>query len=117
MTSDASSLACLPPGVYKSWGKDLEVLPGGKVVLPGTPFLAGAGVLTDACVQFLLENGLLDLPSAMGVSSSAPMNYLGIKAWEIVVGRPSNILLAQSNALKPFKIHGTLVGERWFAPC
>ena len=116
MTSDASSLACLPPGVYKSWGKDLEVLPGGKVVLPGTPFLAGAGVLTDACVQFLLENRLLDLPSAIGVASSAPMNYLGLKAWKIEVGMPSNIMLVQSNASKAFKLCGTLVGERWFAP-
>jgi len=60
---------------------------------------------------------LLDLPSAIGVASFAPMNYLGLKAWEIEVGMPSNIMLAQSNASKAFKLCGTLVGERWFAPC
>src|SRR5262249_30785616 len=50
LTCDASSLAGLPPGKYREWGNDLEVLPGGKVVVAGTPFLAGSGHFTDRCV-------------------------------------------------------------------
>ncbi|MFO0851870.1 MAG: hypothetical protein U0871_25385 [Gemmataceae bacterium] len=50
LTCDASSLAGLPPGRYADWGQEFEVLPGGKVVVPGTPYLAGSGCFTDACV-------------------------------------------------------------------
>src|SRR5262245_2384277 len=41
LTCDASSLAGLPPGRYAEWEQALEVLPEGKVVVCGTPFLAG----------------------------------------------------------------------------
>jgi N-acetylglucosamine-6-phosphate deacetylase len=50
VTCDASSLAGLPPGRYREWGSDLDVLPSGKVVVAGTPYLAGSGHFTDVCV-------------------------------------------------------------------
>src|SRR5262245_1671731 len=51
LTCDASSLAGLPPGRYVEWGQELEVLAVGKVVVAGTPYLAGSAVFTDACVR------------------------------------------------------------------
>ena len=36
LTCDASSLAGLPPGRYREWDQEFEVLPSGKVVVPGT---------------------------------------------------------------------------------
>ena len=47
LTCDAGSLAGMPPGRYREWGQELEVLPGGKIVVPGTPYLAGCGHFTD----------------------------------------------------------------------
>src|SRR5205085_7285582 len=44
LVSDAGSLAGLPPGRYDCWGQEFEVHPAGKIVLPGTGFLAGAAV-------------------------------------------------------------------------
>src|SRR5262245_3355320 len=36
LTCDASTLAGLPPGRYREWDQDFEVLPAGSVVVPGT---------------------------------------------------------------------------------
>src|ERR671932_1110260 len=47
LISDAGSLAGLPPGRYPIWGGEFEVRPEGKVVVPGTEFLAGAAVFLD----------------------------------------------------------------------
>ena len=50
LTCDASSLAGLPPGRYREWDQDFEVLPEGKLVVAGTPFLAGSWEFTDRCI-------------------------------------------------------------------
>src|SRR5262249_56581902 len=50
LTCDASSLAGLPPGRDREGGPDFGVLPDGRVVVPGTPNLAGSAVFTDTCV-------------------------------------------------------------------
>ena len=49
-TCDASSVAGLAPGRYLQWGTELEILQSGKVVVPGTPYLAGSGLTTNAAV-------------------------------------------------------------------
>ena len=38
LVSDASPLAGLPPGTYGEWAVD----PSGKIVVAGTPYLAGS---------------------------------------------------------------------------
>ena len=42
LTSDATSLAGMPPGAYTEFGMDVEVRPDGKLCLRGTPYLAGS---------------------------------------------------------------------------
>src|SRR5208283_1690503 len=49
LTCDAGPLAGLPPGRYREWDQDFEVLPGGKIVIPGTHYLAGSCSFTDTC--------------------------------------------------------------------
>ena len=66
ITCDASSLAGLPPGKYRAWGTELEVLPSGKVVVSGTPFLAGSGHFTDVCVANVIRMAGLSLADAIG---------------------------------------------------
>lgn len=114
ITCDASSLAGVKPGRYTCWGKELEVLAGGKVVVPGTPFLAGSGVFTDSCIRFLLNHQLANLNQAIRMATVSPMEYLGLKPWVIASGSPSNLVLFDSSESDGFKVVGTLVGDRWY---
>ena len=49
---NAVSLGGGPPGLYADGA--VEVLPSGKIVVAGTPYLAGAGFLLDVCVERML---------------------------------------------------------------
>jgi N-acetylglucosamine-6-phosphate deacetylase len=82
VTCDASSLAGLPPGRYSEWGSELEVLPGGKVVVPGTPFLAGSGVFTDTCVAMAVQMAGVSLADAIDMASVRPRELLGLRPAE-----------------------------------
>src|SRR5207237_3456086 len=55
LTCDASPLAGSPPGKYRQWEYDFEVLPVGKVVVAGTQFLGGSWAFTDLCVRNMLK--------------------------------------------------------------
>lgn len=76
LTCDASSLAGLSPGRYADWGQEFEVQPGGKVVVPGTPYLAGSGCFTDACVG--VAAGRFGLAAAVEMASVRPRQLLGL---------------------------------------
>ncbi len=78
LTCDASSLAGLPPGRYTEWGEEFEVLPGGKVVVPGTSYLAGSGVLTDACVGWAVRHAGVSLRDAVEMAGARPRELLGL---------------------------------------
>src|SRR5438128_8377 len=86
LISDASSLAGLPPGRYPIWGGEFEVRPEGKVVLPGTGFLAGAAVFLDACVNHVLCLGLAGLRDAVEMASVRPRELLGLPVPRIEAG-------------------------------
>ena len=93
ITSDASSLAGMPPGRYAQWGTELEVLPGGKVVVPGTPFLAGSGVFTATCVGHAIRAAGVDLRDAIDMAGARPRELLGLPAWELVAGCRTPLML------------------------
>ena len=78
LTCDASSLAGLPPGRYEEWGDSLEVLASGKVVVPGTSYLAGSGVFTDTCVSWAVRRGGVGLRDAIDMASARPRELLGL---------------------------------------
>lgn len=93
ITCDASSLAGSPPGRYTQWDMELEVLPGGKVVVPGTPFLAGSGVLTDECVAKTVTMAGVSLAEAIDMAGARPRELLGLPALRLEVGAPANLML------------------------
>ena len=78
LTCDASSLAGLPPGRYAEWGEEFEVLPGGSVVVPGTGYLAGSGVFTDACVGWAVRHAGVSLRDAVDMAGGRPRELLGL---------------------------------------
>jgi N-acetylglucosamine-6-phosphate deacetylase len=93
LTCDASSLAGLPPGRYSEWGTEFEVQPGGKVVVPGTPFLAGSGVFTDVCVGTVMRQAGVSLAEAIDMAGGRPRALLGLPPWEFVEGARTPLVL------------------------
>lgn len=93
LTSDAGTFAGSPPGVYTDWGTTVEVLPGGKIVLPGTPYLAGSGVFTDACVTGVIRHGGVSLSEAIQMASVRPRTLLGLPVPAVVGGSKGPFVL------------------------
>ena len=93
LTCDAGSLAGLPPGRYGDWGSEFEVLPEGKIVMPGTPFLAGSWAFTDQCVGHVLNLGGVSLADAVDMAGARPRELLGLPPRRIAVGEPAELVL------------------------
>jgi len=95
LTCDAGSLAGLPPGRYNEWGTELEVLPNGKIVVPGTPYLAGSGSFTDTCVSTMAR--LTSLTDAVDMASVRPRELLGLPVPTVAVGQPDELVAFEWN--------------------
>ncbi|VTS02237.1 n-acetylglucosamine-6-phosphate deacetylase : N-acetylglucosamine-6-phosphate deacetylase OS=Planctomyces maris DSM 8797 GN=PM8797T_21563 PE=3 SV=1: Amidohydro_4 [Gemmata massiliana] len=93
ITSDVGSLAGMPPGRYREWGTDLEVLPSGKIVVAGTPFLAGSGHFTDSCVANVIRMTGMSLKDAVDLASVQPRRLLGLPVTRIEAGAPASLVL------------------------
>jgi N-acetylglucosamine-6-phosphate deacetylase len=89
ITCDSSSLAGLPPGRYGEW----EVQADGKVVVPGTPFLAGSGAFTDSCVGKIMRMANVSLRDAIDMACTRPRELLGLPRWELTVGSKTPLML------------------------
>jgi N-acetylglucosamine-6-phosphate deacetylase len=93
LTCDAGSLAGMPPGKYREWETDLEVLPSGKIVVAGTPFLAGSGHFTDVCVGNVIRFAGVSLADAVDMATARPRQLLGLPVHTIEVGQPAELVL------------------------
>lgn len=109
VTCDASSLAGLPPGRYRHWDQELEVRPSGRIVVPGTPFLAGSGVFTDACVGHLLSLGEISLADALDMAGARPRQLLGLEARPLQVGAVADLVLFDWGPGKAFTVRATIL--------
>ncbi len=93
LTCDASSLAGRPPGRYREWEQDFEVQAGGKIVVAGTPFLAGSGVFTDHCVGRALRFAEVSLADALDMAGARPRELLGLSGRTLEAGQVADLLL------------------------
>jgi N-acetylglucosamine-6-phosphate deacetylase len=114
LTCDASSLAGLPPGRYDEWGQQLEVLPGGKVVVPGTPFLAGSGVFTDTCIGVAMRDAGVSLRDAVDMAGVRPRSLLGLEAFPLAERSPADLVLFDWEPNGPLRVTGTVIGGELF---
>jgi N-acetylglucosamine-6-phosphate deacetylase len=110
LTCDASPLAGLQPGRYREWDQEFEVLPSGKVVVPGTTYLAGSGVLTDACIGQLLAWGEVGLGDVIDMASLRPRQLLGLPATPLEPGSVADLALFDWQPGKAFSVSGILTG-------
>jgi N-acetylglucosamine-6-phosphate deacetylase len=111
LTCDASSLAGLPPGRYREWDQEIEVLPTGRIVVPSTTFLAGSGVFTDACIGHLLSLGGVKLADAVDMAAARPRQLLGLEARPLQVGAPADLVLFDWQPGGAFQVRATIAAE------
>ena len=112
LVSDAVALGGLKPGVYA--GGRYEVLPTGKIVTAGTPYLAGAGHLLDTCVANALRFTDLSLAQLTRCASTIPARILGLehRKGHLRVGYDADLTLFRIPDEGPLDIAATVrMGE------
>jgi N-acetylglucosamine-6-phosphate deacetylase len=93
LTCDASSLAGLPPGRYREWDQDIDVLPGGKVMVAGTSYLAGSGAFTDFCISNVTRMTRVPLAVAIDMAAVRPRALLGLPLPRLAAGAAADLVL------------------------
>jgi N-acetylglucosamine-6-phosphate deacetylase len=113
LVSDASPLAGLPPGTYGDW----EVAPSGKIVVAGTPYLAGSNRDLVAGLNTLLEAvPEIGLAEAVRTVTSNPARLLGLNAPRIEVGQPANLARLDRVGPRGLRLAATWVHGSRFGP-
>ena len=89
LVSDASPLAGLPVGTYGDWAVD----PSGKVVVAGTPYLAGSNQGLEIGVRNLLQSDRLAASEVLAAVTSNPARLLGRPEPRLAPGEPANLVI------------------------
>lgn len=113
LTCDASPLAGSPPGKYRQWEHDFEVLPIGKIVVTGTSYLGGSWAFTDLCVGNVLRLGETSLPDTIDMASNRPRELLGLPLRHVEVGEPAELIVFDWSPESEFRLKGTVVGDQY----
>jgi N-acetylglucosamine-6-phosphate deacetylase len=112
LVSDASPLAGLPPGQYGEWAVD----PSGKIILAGTPYLAGSNQGLETGVNLLLAATDLDLAQTLATVTRNPARLLDQGEPLVAPGGAANLVVFRRprGVLKPgFALRRTCVDGRW----
>ncbi|HKI32497.1 MAG TPA: N-acetylglucosamine-6-phosphate deacetylase [Gemmataceae bacterium] len=114
LTCDASSLAGLPPGRYREWDQDFEVHPAGKVVVPGTSYLAGSWAFTDLCVGNVIRFAGVSLAEAVDMAGARPRQLLGLPPCRLEPGQPAELVLFDWQDGGDFQVRATVLDNAVF---
>ncbi|MCI0637547.1 MAG: amidohydrolase family protein [Gemmataceae bacterium] len=98
LTCDAGPLAGCPPGRYRMWDQDFDVVAVGpstecKIVVAASGFLAGSWAFTDLCVGNFIEFTHCTLAQAVDMASAQPRSLLGLPPRSMETGHPADLLL------------------------
>ena len=116
LTCDAGSLAGLPPGRYREWDQEFEVHPAGKIVLPGTTYLAGSWVFTDGCLGPAIRFGGVSLSEALDMAGARPRELLGLPAQRLEVGQSADLVLFEWEPGRDVQVVRTVLGGKLEKP-
>ncbi|MDH7569653.1 MAG: N-acetylglucosamine-6-phosphate deacetylase [Armatimonadota bacterium] len=99
LTSDAVAAAGLPPGVYSAEGREIEVLPNGRVQLAGTPFLAGSGLVLPKSIENAVRFAGVSLDDAVRMVTLNPARLMGLeeRLGSIAPGKEASLTLFRWN--------------------
>jgi N-acetylglucosamine-6-phosphate deacetylase len=107
LVSDAVALGGKPPGIYDD-GRH-EVLPSGKVVLAGTPYLAGAGHLLDTCAANYLRWTNSGMHCLSMVIAQNPAGVLGLpNTGTTAISKDADLTLFRETKTGPLDIVATI---------
>lgn len=112
LVSDASPLAALPPGRYGEWAVD----PSGKIVVAGTPYLAGSNQGIEVGLNHLIADAGLSLTEAFATATTHPARLLGRPEPKLAPGEPANLVLFQregAGGQAEVRLLKTCVDGRW----
>jgi len=84
--SDASPLAGLSPGTYRSMGADVVLAESGRLYNPATGYMAGSSATMPQCAEYLRTLGLLNHDDLVRVCFANPLRLIGCTAEGIVLG-------------------------------
>jgi N-acetylglucosamine-6-phosphate deacetylase len=76
LTTDATSAARMPPGLYPFAGVRVELRSDGSVRVPGSQYLAGSALRLDIAVRNMVTWGLATFESALCMASRNPRRLL-----------------------------------------
>ena len=115
LTCDASSLAGLPPGRYREWDQEFEVLPTGKIVVPGTLTWPAPASSPMPVWPFVLRTGV-SLADALDMAGARPRRLLGLPPRRLepgAAGRPGPVRARPGKMLRAATRCGTVVAGRF----
>ena len=109
LVSDASALAGLPPGVYGEWRVD----PSGKIVVAGTPYLAGSNQGLEVGLQNLLATSGWTLEQAIGTVTATPARLFGKPVPRLAPVEPADLVVFRCPRDNTFVLKRVCVNGRW----
>jgi N-acetylglucosamine-6-phosphate deacetylase len=110
LVSDASPLAGLAPGRYGEW----EVDPSGKIVVAGTPYLAGSNQGIAVGIENLIGMAGLTIEQAIATATTHPARLLGYPEPTIEVGQSANLIrFGLEESGRRFVLRETCVDGVW----
>jgi N-acetylglucosamine-6-phosphate deacetylase len=68
-------------------------LPEGKILVAGTPYLAGSWAFTDLCVSNAMHFAGVSLGDAVDMAGARPRALLGLPPRRLEVGMPAELML------------------------
>jgi N-acetylglucosamine-6-phosphate deacetylase len=109
LVSDASPLAGLPVGTYGEWAVD----PSGKIVVAGTPYLAGSNQGLETGIRNLLLATDGGLPEVLASVTSNPARLLGKPEPRLGAGKLANLVIFRRPEPSGFVLDRCCVDGVW----
>jgi N-acetylglucosamine-6-phosphate deacetylase len=109
LVSDASPLAGLPPGTYGDWAVD----PSGRIVVAGTPYLAGSNQSLEVGLRTLANAMPCGITEALRTVTDNPATLLGRPCPTISAGESANLIVYRRDDEHGFTLLRTCVDGSW----
>jgi N-acetylglucosamine-6-phosphate deacetylase len=109
LVSDASPLAGLPPGVHGEWAVD----PSGKIVVAGTPYLAGSNQSLEVGLSNLLAATDWSFEQVIDTVTANPARLLGRTSPRLAGGEPADLIVFRRPAPRRFVIDRVCIRGEW----
>jgi len=94
LITDAIGAAGMPPGPYLLGDTEIERLPTGRVILPGTPYQAGSGADMPTVIGRAVVDGGVSFVEAVAMASLQPAALLAGRPvqWSCQPGQPADLV-------------------------